>query len=594
MNFRNYIKTLLTLIFSLPIIILLTKSNISATTISSADIKIDITSSSQTFVTVNINFTNTSPELVSSYNYIAPFRRVSNVNVKLNSSPIEYAIETAQDPRYSIIKANFASSPVRSGITGSITYTFQAQSTISQRNNLEYLFIPGTKDIYTTYSLSYPASFGAPSFVLPSEYNLISTANTYQLNFNSNKSAVLAWGNEYSASFSSNTNIINNSEKNIKTLYQIPANFDNQDILLKEDQSNSAWFDSSGNHFLSHQLNSAEQKEIEIIFQVTKKLTTFNSIKPISDLTKRFDEINSFVGLQNINYESQNKIQELERVHDQIIEKFQISQITNTNFASYDEYIDTLTRKRELNSFDLCFVITSYAQKLGISTAIEYGYIILPDTFGNEIEPHFWCKILNNNEVILLDPYFEALTGIKYFGSKSDYDRVKFGVWDTNQDYNKAIGLLDQQGYLKTISFTDIAFENNTGIEVDNQSIEINSGLYQTVELKIQNRSDTFVPLNSISNFSLSNRNNNLLKPAIKPGENIIQISGLFESNPFSNYVKNIDLTFNLGLNNQFVINLPLRTKSDNVILIIMLTFTIIILFVISFLIWKLRNSLNR
>lgn len=578
-------------LFTAFISILINNAKVSAVQINNTSIKIDITENLQTFVSVNINFFNNTSELVSDYNYISPFRRSNNITARVNSSPFPTLTESAKDPRYESIKVNFNSNPVRVNEAGNISINYQAQSAISQRNNLKFLFIPGTNDIYNNYILSYPKSFGSPSFVLPASFELVELSNQYELRFKNNKAALIAWGNQYFVSAKFNIDSINNTvflnggnNNTVQGLLQVPMEDDSQTVYVKDNFSSTAWIDSSGNTFLASDNNI---ENIDLKFRVNKKLSNEArisdsiSIKNSKDVVQLFDfstsQSNIFLYLQELN--------------NFLISNFPVSDIKSGVFASSDEYLGVLKRKSEFNSFDFCYVISSFAQEKNIKVRIDYGYVITPDNFGSQIEPHFWCRAEIDNKVILIDPYFESLVGIKYFGSESDFDRIRVGSWNA-EEFNNAIGLLQDNGNsIKTISLIDEVFNEAGSIVQIPQKFFVDSGIYSSINVNLQNKSDRIIRILSSGNYVIDSKNNGELKQAIKPGENIIKLNGIFESNFFTNTTKSISVVLNETLENEVVLNLDVTIRANSFILLSILFVVIFLIFIISFLVWKLRSS---
>lgn len=569
----------------------LTRSKVSAVQINNTSIKIDITENLQAFVKVNINFFNNTSELVSEYNYISPFRRSNSITARVNSSTVPALNESSKDPRYEIIKVNFYSNPIKLNEAGNISISYQAQSAISQRNSLKFLFIPGTNDIYNDYRLSYPKSFGPPTFILPASFELIEHSAQYELSFKNNKAALVAWGGEYfiSAKFNIDS-IINIAPKNesenhtLQSLLQVPIEDDFQKVFVKDNFSSSAWIDSLGNTFLSTE-NFVEN--IDLKFKVNKTISNSDRInnpvnfKNFSDIVKAF----------NFHSSQSNDFLYLQEVNNFLISNFPVSDVRSGSFVSHDNYQDVLKRKSEFNSFDFCYVFSAFAQAKNIKTRIDYGYVVIPDHFGSQIEPHFWCRSEVNGKVLLVDPYFESLVGIKYFGSESDFDRIRVGTWN-GDSFNNALGLLQDDGNsIKTISLVDEVFSANGNVVQFPQKFYVNSGVYSSINVNLHNTSDRIIPIISSGAFSIDSRNGGLLKQAIKPGENSIKLNGVFESNFFTNTTKNIQVKLNETLKNEIVLNLDVTIRANSFILLSILFVVIILIFIISFFVWKLRSS---
>lgn len=590
-NLINIIIHTSVFLFTGLVLTLINNAKVSAVQINNTSIKIDITENLQTFVNVNINFFNNTSELVAEYNYISPFRRSNNITARVNSSPFPTLTESAKDPRYESLKVNFNSNPVRVNEAGNISINYQAQSAISQRNSLKFLFIPGSNDIYNDYILSYPKSFGSPSFILPASFELIELSNQYELRFKNNKAALIAWGNQYfvSAKFNidsiNNTNTLNGANNNtVQNLLQVPIEDDSQKVYVKDNFSESAWIDSSGNTFLA---SDNKVENIDLKFRVNKKLSNEDRISDSISIKNSKNVVQLF----NFSSSQDNNFLYLQDLNDFLISNFPVSDIKSGVFASSDEYLGVLKRKSEFNSFDFCYVMSSFAQEKNIKTRIDYGYVITPDNFGSQIEPHFWCRAEIDSKVILIDPYFESLVGIKYFGSESDFDRIRVGSWN-GDSFNNALGLLQEDGNsIKTISLVDEVFNTNGSVVQVSQKFYVDSGVYSSINVNLQNSSDRIIPIVSSGTFSIDSRNDGLLKQAIKPGENSIKLNGIFESNFFTNTTKTIQVKFNETLKNEVVLNLDVTIRANSFILLSILFVVIILIFIISFFVWKLRSS---
>lgn len=567
---------------------------------------LDIVDSFAASVSIELQLRNTtSDKFMESYEFSIPMRDPLNISVFIDSQPITY--NSLSETGYKDLKINFGKNAIGPGKTKTVKITFSVDKAISQRSEVKQLYIPRLFSeatlSNTKYTVTFPASFGDPVFVDLSNTNTVDLNNgRKRFETNTSNGLLVVWGSDYSFDVESKFTIKNDSDLVKHTLFNIIPKLPTQEVSYSSITGGDyGLYDSFGNDFAYTQINPRSEKEVGFKAKVTIKESDplfrypdnyslqYNSSSEIGKkLTdKNTDVIDNFVKLRSLN--------------DILATDVNPSKNERINLELLKDIWDRANTTSNLNSFEYCSIIVSYAENLGLRGKIDYGYILVPENINLDISlPHVWCEVNVNETSVMFDPLLEALTGVQYFNRKPN-DRIQFGTWHPSQKYNNALGLLGNSEGLVKLSFVDM--EDPT--DINEEKLKVNftlpqkaySGEFFDAFVDIQNNTPkvlriTDISLNGDTQLDKLIYNENLTKSVLPKTQNRISLNNLREPNFLYDNQKDYELTLNFDDSDLYEIksNGSLSLAPDTRVLIGVLVVVIATMILSTMMIFRLKK----
>ncbi|MEP7104119.1 MAG: hypothetical protein ABI721_05430 [Candidatus Dojkabacteria bacterium] len=488
---------------------------------------------------------STQDKFLSAYEFSLPIKNPQNIAITLDDNPISFTTDNANG--YTDIKADLGSGSIPPGATKMLKINFTVNKILSERSQVKQLYVPRlfseAQLSNTKYIVNFPSSFGNPIFVDLSNANTTDMGNGQKrFETNTTNGLLVVWGSQYFFDVESNFTIKNDSDSLKSTLFNIIPKLPTQDVSYSSIVGGDyGLYDSFGNDFAYTQLDPHQSKDISFKARVYLKETDpvlrypdkysleFNKY---SSLAKKLgekitDQMDDFVKLKTLN--------------DLMSMTLRPSKNERINLELLKDIWTRADSTSNLNSFEYCSIIISYAENLGLRGKMDYGYILVPENINLDISlPHVWCDVSINDKSVMFDPLLEALTGVQYFDRQPN-DRIQFGTWHPSQQYNNALGLLGNSEGLVKLNFTDItdleekpkASDLTISFDLPAKSF---SGEFFDGFINIKNDSSkvlriTDIELNMETELSKLIYNQNLTKSVLPKTTNKISLNNLREPN---------------------------------------------------------------
>ncbi|MEO6728869.1 MAG: hypothetical protein ABIM99_03015 [Candidatus Dojkabacteria bacterium] len=566
-------KALLTILITLPLIlgIIPGLTHVKAQYLEPEIYKttLDISDTFAASATIELQLRNsTSDKFLEGYEFSLPIKDPQNISVFIDNMPIGFT--TPLGSTYTDLKINFGNYAIAPGNTKTVKINFYVPKVISERSAVKQLYVPRlfSEAILsnTKYIVTFPASFGDPVFVDLSNTNTVDLGNgKKKFETNTSNGLLVVWGSDYSFDVESKFTIKNDSDLVKYTLFNIIPKLPTQDVSYSSIAGGDyGLYDSYGNDFAYTQIDPHSSKEVGFQARVSIKESDplfrypdnyslgFNQYSSIAKkLTERIgDSTDNFVKMRALN--------------DLLAIDVHPSKNERINLELLKDIWTRAESTSNLNSFEYCSIIVSYAESIGLRGKIDYGYILVPENINLDISlPHVWCEVNVNESSVMFDPLLEALTGVQYFNRKPN-DRIQFGTWHPDQKYNNALGLLGNSEGLVKLNFTSLP-EMDDEASSDKLKLDFKlpakafSGEFFEAFLTIQNNTSkvlriTDIALNGETKLEKLIYNESLTKSVLPKTSNTISLNNLREPNFLYDAKKDYEVSLNFDDNNVYEI----------------------------------------
>ena len=568
---------------------------------------LDIAENFSATASIELQLRNTTTDkFMEGYEFSLPIRNPQNIVVFIDSQQISFS--TPSDSSYTDLKINFGNYAIAPGNTKTIKINFSVQSVLTERSKVKQLYIPRLFSeatlSNTKYTVTFPTSFGDPVFVDLSNTNTVDLANgRKKFETNTSNGLLVVWGSDYAFDVESKFTIKNDSDLVKYTLFNIIPKLPTQDVSYSSITGGDyGLYDSYGNDFAYTQVDPHSSKEVGFQARV--------SIKESDPLFRYPDnyslEFNKYSGIakklaEKITDATENFVK-LRTLNDLLAINVHPSKNERINLELLKDIWTRADSTSNLNSFEYCSIIVSYAESIGLRGKIDYGYILVPENINLDISlPHVWCEVNVNDKSVMFDPLLEALTGVQYF-NRSPNDRIQFGTWHPSQKYNNALGLLGNSEGLVKLNFTSLPDMNSTA-SPDQLKLDFTlpakgfSGEFFDGFLNIQNNTSkvlriTDISLNGETQLDKLIYNENLTKSVLPKTQNKISLNNLREPNFLYDATKNYDVSLNFDDNNLYEVKSSgsMVLAPDTRILLIVLFIVIATMILSILMIFRLKS----
>lgn len=433
-------------------------------------------------------------DFITGYKFAMPIKNVNSIQAFADGKDLWFT--TSDSGQYKYIDIDLLGHEIRSGESRSIEINWTSSSIIENMGSLKQIYIPrpfeeniSQKVIYKIY---YPKSFGKDIYVDLGEVNINESGNSYQFEVNISDGLYITWGSNHEFGIESMFRILNDSEEKKQTLFNIPNDIKSQAIEYIEITGTKSGFkDEYNNYYGYSEIDPKTEKEVSIKANVHLGKNTEKEFKNLPSYGFPFkqDSSSAVSWLKQLAQQdsSYNKVKLL---NDLLVQESKLNSNEKVDPEVQNTIWTRVDTKANLNSFELCYILVSYAESIGATGRIDFGYIAYPfNTLFNNSNPHFWCEVSFGDKWILMDPYLEALLGIVYY-DRTPRDRVFMGVWHPTLQSTNALGLIgtsDPVALNISAAYADIEEDTSTlGIDLPGNVI---SGNYYSGEMRYYNLS---------------------------------------------------------------------------------------------------------
>lgn len=452
-------------------------------------------------LSADINFTirnNEPQEVVESLDISFPFSQIEQLRVLVNSQTVPISTNSRENQTNILI--NTLNSNLVPNTTAIINITFVVDTEISTTNDINILEIETHELLnqnFDSKKLSFPTSFGQPTFVLPSS----AVIGQDEVNLNGFRdSLILVWGSSYTRSFLVDTEVVR-TRNTFNELFHLPLETGDQQIQysLFDFTGDFGLKDAMQNNFASLRPRTSEVESISIQFDTLKTRSRSNTIEQSSLLNIAWNDIVNELGPG-----ASSIINSPSRLNNYLISNFNISEDRIFNPDELSNFSSRLQNVTELKPFDFAIIIASYFESQNTVYRIVYGYPYFINV-GNNVDvliPHVWVEYQTGNGVEILDPYLSKLHSTNYFGINSAFDRIMFGYWSEEQNYNNVLGLFSHQSDLLTLKEVEqdvLTTSNSVTLDTTEPIYLVSSGLRFDIPLVLQNETTKIHTIDSIA-----------------------------------------------------------------------------------------------
>lgn len=494
MNFKIFKKSLLVLFSIFFSLVLISNTTIAQSIEVDYEFDLDLVSGAGSVGTLIVNFANTDPmRIVDSYKVTIPVEDPESIIATLDGVPqSEIIIEDVGS--FKSVTVNF-NRPILKDETKQLRISFTSPQLLRTSFGISQLYIRNpfdnlSKDIL--YKINYPKSFGS-IFRTYSNQNIIEGEERNTIEIISNNGVYILWGNEVKVNISSEVNIKNEERVANTFFYNLPSTSSTQKLIINSLEGiDEIYSDESENVFAIVEINGGETKKLS--YDISVRLSEVEEgLVDLPSYGFPFDENSSF-GKEVIestkNLES--SYDKLRRFNQILRSKVQPNKQSIIDYLNFNQTIwERLNREITINSFEYSALVVSFAEYLGLSANLEYGYLISSPVDIDLSRPQVWAIVDIGDRNVFIDTFSEDLSGISYFDIKY-IDRVKFGTWHPLQSYNPATGLAYVKNPIKVVlSESQNSFKDND-IKVEFSFPEtVASGEFYSPVLRVTNNGDS-------------------------------------------------------------------------------------------------------
>jgi hypothetical protein len=419
-------------------------------------ITIDIEEDGTAEYTAKLKILNSGNEnVLTGYEYILPTTKPVKSSVKLRGRDVVAPVYRIDEGPYSLIDISFGDDVLAQNQEIDIKITATLQSFVKSRKDTKYLMLRSTNDRIDQFTINYPESFGKPVLATQKKDDIAEEKDSGTLELGAFNSALLIWGTEYTIDVSSRLTILGGQTNTIARIPLIPE-LPGQSVDYRRVFSGQyGLYDRLDNVYAAVSLDSSKETDVGYEARVTKQP---QKIEIRSNLEYNFNWQEELELINRLEFEESNDLfLSLESLHNALISEIPADFSTSEVFTDSTEYWNSLDKKEGLNSFNYCYILTAYAEHIGLDAEIRYGYPVIPDLLSDVIQPHVWCVFSDGENTILADPFYQVVNNLVYFGAQYDFDRITIGTWDPGLEENALLGLMsdNESKVIKTISIEE-------------------------------------------------------------------------------------------------------------------------------------------
>lgn len=516
-------------------------------------------------------------DLISGYQYILPALKPTNLSVKLEGVEMPTNVFSADYDNYSILEINFLDNVVKFNEAKNLEIYAYIPNFVTRKLDSRYVMLSSSGDESDSFRVYFPKSFNEPVFVSNRGYSLKDLGQSYEMLFNPMRPTFIIWGSEYYIDVESRLTLNNTNENNAVAFTQLIPDKFFQTVFYKninsgkfglEDQLGNryAYIDMPKSSKVDSGFEAKIYKQIGELSMVNQDKYNFelrksNVFSEIIDRYKEFYDDNSYL--------------KLKLIYNDLVKEYPIDFSTAPPYKDNESLWNEIDLKNTLNSYDYSVLLTSIIEELEGIAEIRYGYVVISNFDDEIIQPHFWVVGNLGSDTFLLDPYQQIISGLEYFGSKTDFDRITVGIWDKESGNFGSLGLISENidnpvKKIKLVDLGDFISEEINLVDVSSHDKkDIYSGFFYSEEFLINNPSEEYIKIDNILldgyELTLDFLPSNFHLGLLPRKNNEIIISNLRENNYFFSGEKqsifsfvfsseNID-SIDISKNNKFSIN---------------------------------------
>lgn len=488
-------------------------------------------------IVYELDIHNSDQAVVSGMQVNLPFSQVQNLQVSLGSSGLPFKVAT-QDG-FTMVDLQFEGAAIRATQSNKLVLHFSVPNVVSGEFGFHQLYIPKQESDYAISTskliVNYPSTFFAPTYL--SVANLSNNPN--QIEMSSLHGYLAMWGDEAVYDIHAELGFNTNPEELSLNILNLPMITADQDVIFTElskqvdtigDQSGNLWgmidYDEQDKQVTYtarvHRFQPPRQREVPI----AAKLPDINIPADLQTLIGNNDELTK-----------------LRYLYGYIVDTYAPVVDNTTLDVAADGFWNTLPERKSLHGVEYAYLLSSYAQSLGIQTRIAYGYLMGLSKLGDFTTdtPIVYVEAWVDGQVVILDPFLEDVSGFEMFDAPF-FDRIQMGIWDLANKFDSVLGIFTKLG-LKRPSTVDIGAIDQTldytmAIDFPEQIV---AGNYYQGKLMISNSSGHIIKLESIllngkeylgPVVTISENYYHLIRPV---GDTELTLEGLIEEDLFSN-----------------------------------------------------------
>lgn len=367
-------------------------------------------------VTQKVILQNNSNDIISNYQLSVPFEGMTSISGKRDGSKANLKLRNKN-----LIDLLMTSSPLTPGQKTTLEFSYLVQDYLESTNGLVSLYLPvldtaeSLKEIKV--KIKYPESFPPLAFLGNGEAEVEGTVITVR----ENKPLKLVWGSQWGINIQDDTVSLVDTASDSNQLVNIVPNLPNQTVRYTDLVDIDLFTQENGNVWASAEDPFSYSAAIDLTLDNAdpEKFYSYKYVTYSLPEKLEFEE-----GL--------DRREKVKTVYDYLVSKAGFSSNNLESIESLSELSQrvALLDQNKFTSLELAYIMAGYLDSLGLEHQIAYGYFYGVDwPQFNEQVPHAWLEVNLDGEAMILDPYLEKVSELRFF-DVLPVGRVKFGVWD--------------------------------------------------------------------------------------------------------------------------------------------------------------------
>lgn len=522
--------------------------------------KVDVQDNLDSIVDLIIDIENNEVNhFVDGYEINIPVLNSRDLIVFLSGNE-ENNVSSRNENGYENLKITFEK-PVFPGEKKQLVINFKSNTLVKEKFGIKQLYIQKPFDISNNseinYQVYYSSTFGEPS---------VNSANTQIIDAESGKKLLstvstngiyIIWSSLIRLNMSSDFSLVNENNIQRKYLFNLPPDLNNQDVFYHSIKGGEfGVYDNFGNQFAQVQVdaNSSVDVGYSANIEISGEYEKGTYPNRYSLVFNTESEFGKYI-LENTNSLTSN-YDKLKLFNQILVNRMKPNKQSIINLNALGDLWKKLDGNAGLNAFEYSSLVVSFAEYLGLKGRINYGYIIMSAVEFDNSFPHVWCDIEIDDRSVLIDSFMEDISNVSYF-DRTVIDRVKFGVWHTDQIYNPVLGLLSGKNPIQTklTQPVELTTAGTIRLELDLADITYSGEFYEG-RLTVDNQSNRILKFEKValSGTDYTDRLSyaeELYKSALPSQRNIFDLNNLREPNFLFNGQKELLLEVKFADNDE-------------------------------------------
>jgi hypothetical protein len=385
-----------------------------------------------------IDIQNNDPQLVQEYNLNLPFSAVDQVSGSRDGQGV--AVNSNQADKNISFTIKLGDRPIRTGQSTQLKLHFHVPDLLTRNYELTQLYLPKLETGYSVSAfqlqLTYPSNFPPLSYVSDSKPKI----DGHKLTLNSFSGFLVLWGDEAIYDIKENVPLKLTGDQNQQAFFNFIPRLPDQDVVYKTITGVS----SAGTDRNLNIWGIAKGDKKNVYYEARIHRLGKNYAKFDDQIQIKYPTLDRPAGLQALQSIPQDTVQKLRSIYDFLVTNYKASNETNiTRDQATDLAAKAAQNGAELNNLEFASIGASLIQNENIPVHVVYGYVITPSELNafNTRRPHVWLEALVNGNVVVLDPYLQALTGYSFWDT-ININRLELGIWDPSDETDSVLGIL--------------------------------------------------------------------------------------------------------------------------------------------------------